>query len=67
MMSAQQQQYPDDEIHIIYNRTTGAIDVKGGREQGTSSLPIQTKEPVSFEAILIYHPGCIWYRGRIIC
>ena len=57
-----------DLITITYNRATGDVQMAGGKlVTDNACLPIQTKQPVQFEAILIYHPGCVWFRGKIFC
>jgi hypothetical protein len=63
---------PQDEITITYNKATGDVQILGGNLVTTTvddnaNLPIQTQYPVKLEAILIYHPGCVWYRGKIYC
>ena len=65
---SEQQQPQTGEVTITYNRATGEVQISGGYLISENTpLPIQTEQPVTFEAILIYHPGCIWYRGRIYC
>jgi hypothetical protein len=65
---SEQPQPETGEVTITYNRATGDIQISGGYlVSENATLPIQTEQPVQFEAILIYHPGCIWYRGRIYC
>ena len=60
--------YQPDLITITYNRANGDVQISGENLEVTdAALPIQTEKPVKFEAILIYHPGCVWYRGRIFC
>jgi hypothetical protein len=59
----------EDVITITYNRATGDVQIGGQNLRVTpgANLPIHSPGPVQFEAILIYHPGCIWFRGSIIC
>lgn len=67
-MTAQQPQNPTGQITLTYDRETGDVNITGGQLVAeNSNFPIQTQHPVKFEAILIYHPGCIWFRGQIIC
>lgn len=65
-----EQRPESDEIHIIYNRKTGNVEIVGAQalDGAGCNLPIIKKEgPVQFEAILIWHPGCVWYRGNQYC
>ena len=67
-MTDQPQQPQTGEITLTYNRATGDVYVSGGQlVADNANLPIQTQHPVKFEAILIYHPGCVWFRGQIYC
>lgn len=68
-MADQSQQPLTGKITVTYDRATGEVNISGGQliTDGNGNLPIQTRHPVKLEAILIYHPGCIWFRGNIYC
>lgn len=72
-MTVQSQREQTGEIKIIYDRATGKVRIEGaeiqppGANQADANLPIQTQDAVRFEAILIYYPGCVWFRGKQYC